>query len=115
MTNPFENAPILDPKTNLTPAEKAALTRKNKLLALRPSIARFCIVTDKDAPLITISLDDGVLLNGHLTYVNNTLEKLGFKPVRITYNMLNREAGPIVIDADTPSYCDVGSEAYWSM
>jgi len=39
----------------------------------------------------------------------------GFKDIRITRNLMNREAGPIVIDADTPIGCDVGSETYWSM
>ncbi len=46
---------------------------------------------------------------------NAALEKLGYKPVRLTKNLMNPAAGDIVIDDDTPNYCDVGSEAYWSM
>lgn len=57
----------------------------------------------------------GATVIGAVDEVNSVLKRLGFKPVRITYNMMNRDAGPIVIDEDTPSYCDVGSESYWSM
>lgn len=46
---------------------------------------------------------------------NATLEKLGYKPVRLTKNLMNQKAGDLVIDADTPLCCDVGSETYWSM
>lgn len=46
---------------------------------------------------------------------NEFLPKLGWKPVRVTRNILNSNSGPIVIDADTPSYMDVGSESYHSM
>jgi hypothetical protein len=35
--------------------------------------------------------------------------------VRVTSNMLNPTFGEFFIDADTPSYCDPGSEAYHSM
>ena len=46
---------------------------------------------------------------------NNVLEALGYKPVRLTSNMLNEAAGKFLIDADTPSYCDPGCESYHSM
>lgn len=46
---------------------------------------------------------------------NEFFYKLGWKPVRLTSNMLNRTGGQFLIDADTPSYCDPGSEAYHSM
>lgn len=46
---------------------------------------------------------------------NAALEKLGYKPVRLTKNLMNKAAGDLVIDADTPLCCDVGSETYWSM
>ncbi len=46
---------------------------------------------------------------------NIALETLGYKPVRVTCNMLNKASGEFLIDADTPSYCDPGCESYHSM
>jgi hypothetical protein len=58
---------------------------------------------------------DGMDCRGTLEGANKLLVRLGFKPVRITRNMLNPQGGQFLIDADTPSYCDPGSEAYHSM
>jgi hypothetical protein len=46
---------------------------------------------------------------------NDLLNRLGYKSVRLTTNMLNPGAGQFLIDADTPSYCDPGCEAYHSI
>ena len=46
---------------------------------------------------------------------NDVLEALGYKPVKVTHNMLNEAAGEFLIDADTPSYCDPACESYHSM
>lgn len=46
---------------------------------------------------------------------NEFLPKMGWKPVRLTRNMLNFDSPMIVIDIDTPSCCDPGCGAYHSM
>jgi hypothetical protein len=63
----------------------------------------------------TLSLPEGYFVAASLPGLNSVLQRLGYKSVRETSNMLNREAGTFLIDADTPSYCDPGSEAYHSM
>lgn len=61
-------------------------------------------------------LPEGVLITAWtLEQLNSALERLGYKPVRQTSNMLNPNAKKFFIDADTPSYCDPGCEAYHSM
>jgi hypothetical protein len=52
---------------------------------------------------------------GEIEGFNLVLERFGYKPVKLTKNMLNPNSPWIVIDKDTPSYLDVGSETYWSM
>lgn len=94
----------------LTRSQKIQATKKAKRDAARPSIARRCKALETE--LITATFESGAWLSGEIHHINPILEQLGYKPVRVTFNMLNRQAGPIVIDADTPSYCDVGSEAY---
>jgi len=50
-----------------------------------------------------------------IVLANEFLSRMGFKPVRITRNILNPNSKTLVIDADTPSYMDPGCEAYHSM
>jgi hypothetical protein len=109
-------------QVKLTPAQKAAATRQAKKNSRRPSIAHHttCLNTfsgNKYDGTFSAVIEDLNLefVCPNLKFFNSVVEKLGYKPVRITYNMLNKEAGPIIIDRDTPSYCDVGSEAYHSM
>lgn len=101
----------------LTRSQKIQATKAAKIAARRPSIAHMVFVEQHGNSIVTrLSVGiDGIAVVGELDNVNKMLERLGYKPVRITYNMLNKEAGPIVIDADTPSCCDVSSESYWSM
>lgn len=100
----------------LTRSQKIQATKAAKRASARPSIAHKCAARPLgDDVLISFALDTGAQMSGYKHQINPILEQLGYKPVRITYNMLNKDAGPIVIDADTPSYCDVGSESYWSM
>lgn len=67
-------------------------------------------------PSLVVKLPDGVELTAPSMEVMNTfLQRLGYKAVKETSNMLNEAAGTFFIDADTPSYCDPGCEAYHSM
>jgi hypothetical protein len=45
---------------------------------------------------------------------NSALEALGYKPIAMTYNMLN-QGRSFLIDADTPWCCNPRSETYHSM
>lgn len=63
----------------------------------------------------TLEIDGCTIQTTDLGALNTMIIQLGFKPVRTTRNLMNREAGTLVIDGDTPIYCDVGSESYWSM
>lgn len=99
----------------LTPAQKSAATREKNRLAARPSIADYATY---DVATHTFAVDgvDGLSFTcGSVEHFNTILERLGYKPVRITHNMLNVSGKVWLIDADTPRYCDPGSEAYHSM
>lgn len=63
----------------------------------------------------TVSFPEGYFVASSLESLNEMLAKLGYKALRETSNMLNKKFGTFLIDADTPSYCDPGSEAYHSM
>jgi hypothetical protein len=43
------------------------------------------------------------------------VESFDLIPMRLTTNLLNADAGEFYIPADTPYYCDPGSETYHSM
>jgi len=60
-------------------------------------------------------VEHGATITGSVEQMNLVLVKLGYKPVRLTKNMLNDKSKWIVIDEDTPSYCDPGTETYHSM
>ncbi len=55
------------------------------------------------------------VLSGPQDDFNKVLKRLGYKPVRVTKNILNPKGGWFVIDEDTPSCCDPGTETYHSM
>ena len=62
------------------------------------------------------SSPDGLEISSmDMAVFNAALEKLGYKAVSVTYNMLNQGAGSFLIDADTPWCCNPRSEAYHSM
>jgi len=46
---------------------------------------------------------------------NPFLVRMGFRPVRVTRNLMNPVAREFLIDADTPLALDPGSETYHSM
>lgn len=79
---------------------------------LRPSVAH--LVTF-DGQHFHAMLNDCAISAGNKDKLNAMLEQLGYKPIRLTRNLMNPNAGQLVIDADTPIGCDVGSETYWSM
>lgn len=97
--------------TKMTSEFKAA-RKEAKRIALLPSIAHKVKVLDG---IFAVKVLDCKVSSGNLEHFNNLLLQLGFKPVRTTKNLLNQNAGVLVIDADTPVCCDVGSETYWSM
>lgn len=55
---------------------------------------------------------DGVQMQGPVEGFNRLVELMGFRPVRITHNMLNPESKRFAIDINTPCYCDPGCESY---
>lgn len=79
---------------------------------LRPSVAH--LVTFANG-MFSANLNDCAVSCGNKEKFNSMLEQLGYKPVRLTRNLMNPQARDLVIDADTPLCCDVGSETYWSM
>jgi len=60
-------------------------------------------------------VDGAILSSPNKDAFNKVLGRLGYKPVRLTSNLLNPAAGQFVIDADTSLACDPGSETYHSM
>jgi len=58
---------------------------------------------------------EGCVLEGEIAQVNVRLEQMGYRPVRITRNMLNPDSGFFAIDINTPAYCDPGCESYHTM
>jgi hypothetical protein len=92
--------------------ERKAFRKRERELSKLTSVAHSVKVLNEDTLFLAV---DGVQICGPVDAFNTTIEKLGYLPVRITRNLLNPQAGPLVVDVNTPSYCDVGSEAYWSM
>ena len=87
------------------------MAKKN--LPVLESVARDVVYEDGIFTLIAPSLV--TIKSSDKDAFNAALEKLGYKPIRLTRNLMNKAASDLVIDADTPLCCDVGSETYWSM
>jgi hypothetical protein len=99
----------------MSPERKAARKEERRLAKL-PSIARQCKAFVGPGGIHQIVVDlDGAKLAGTEEQVNAILERMNLKPIRTTQNLLNPDAGLLVIDIDTPLCCDVGSETYWTM
>lgn len=71
--------------------------------------------SNSDGLLVEIEVAKDVFLKGIVNDINPVLRKMGYKPVRITHNMLNLDFGYFLIDEDTPAYCDPGCESYHTM
>lgn len=97
-----------------TKARRAEARKFDKRMSRLIPIAEMVKVQDATQKLVFINID-GVGIKGTLDHVNGVLERLGYRPVRITSNMLGRENHFFCIDINTPSYLDPGSEAYHSM
>lgn len=99
-------------------AERAADRKRAKVLTGLKSIAREVEVLgdcgETNAEFLRVTVD-GVAVEGKIEAFNVAIEKLGYRPVRVTSNMLNEQAGEFCIDADTPAYMDPGCESYHSM
>lgn len=90
---------------------KAARDRAKYLNSLTP-------IADAVKPVggdRVIALIDGVEIAGNVADVNKALEKMGFRPVRITRNILNDKSPEWCVDINTPAYLDPGCESYHSM
>jgi hypothetical protein len=99
----------------MSPERKAARKEERRLAKL-PSIAHQCKAFVGSGGVAQIVVDlDGAKLAGTKEQVNAVLERMNLKPIRTTRNLMNQDAGLLVIDIDTPLCCDVGSETYWSM
>jgi len=57
---------------------------------------------------------DGIIIEGETSLFNRAIEKLGYRPVRVTRNMLN-PVRAFCIDINTPVYLDPGCDSYHSM
>lgn len=88
-------------------ADRAEAKRMNKLV----SIADRVLVTAERNLQTEI---DGVWIEGDVASFNRIIERLGYRPVRTTSNMLNAASRTWCIDANTPSYMDPGCESYHS-
>ena len=96
-----------------TIAERKAFRKREKELNKLIPIAGRVTVVDRVKELVEVQLN-GAVLAGQLQDVNPLLERMGYRPVRITTNMLN-PTRYWAIDINTPSYCDPGRESYHSM
>jgi hypothetical protein len=92
---------------------KARRDYEKKLASLKP-IADQVKVIDGAKEEIEVELF-GAKVTGYVNHVNAVIESCGFRPVRLTSNLLNRDSKVWAIDINTPSYMDPGSEAYHSM
>lgn len=96
-------------------AERAAARKREKELSKLTSVANLVKVLN-DASGEYLRFDNGeIVIEGKPESLNFYLERAGFRPVRVTSNLLNEAAGKFCIDINTPSYCDPGSESYHSM
>lgn len=97
-----------------TLARRTAARKRERVLAKLTPIASRVEIVDYAKEQVQFNYN-GAIISGHVDSVNQVLEQMGFRPVRLTRNMLNDAAPGRCIDINTPSYCDEGSEAYWSM
>ena len=105
-------------ENDMTPEKKAARAREKFLNSLVSIAHKVKVITPCSTHMlsdVSVLVADNVILKGMLRDVNPMLEKLGFRPVRLTSNMLNPNSEYFAIDINTPTYCDPGCESYHSM
>jgi hypothetical protein len=86
------------------------MARRNTKVDLRNSAAH---LVKFENGVFTATIDIVTFSCPQLARFNEMLDRLGYKSVRLTQNLMSRRT--VIIDADTPRSCDVGSETYWSM
>jgi hypothetical protein len=91
-------------------ARAAARKEEARYAALRPIADRVGVL---EGDTVNVRVDH-VFLEGNIKDVNVVLEKMGYRPVRITFNMLNRDAKRFCVDINCPVYLDPGCDSYWS-
>lgn len=94
---------------------KASRDYDNRMSRLITVAHMVHIGVDKGGDLFTIDIDCCTIQARNVDRLNEMLERLGYRPIRITKNMLNANAPRFAIDANTPAYCDPGCESYHSM
>ena len=92
-------------------ARRAAARRREKHMNSLTPISHLVTVLDGPNDLVRVQLD-GCTLEGGVEAVNVQLERAGYRPIRLTLNMLNPTSRWFAVDYNTPSYLDPGSEAY---
>lgn len=93
-------------------AQRAASRKREKeLMKLAPIADKVEVASDGTLTLLL----DGVLIQGSQDNFNKVLERMGFRPVRTTRNLLNPNSRTWCIDVNTPGYLDPGSESYHTM
>jgi microsomal dipeptidase-like Zn-dependent dipeptidase len=89
------------------------MAKKSKKVELKSALAMTEIAA---SGTFRFTSPEGVVVTSDdLAAFNATLEKLGYKAVQMTFNLMNQGAGSFLIEADTPWCCNPRSETYWSM
>lgn len=97
--------------------ERAAARKREKYLNSLTPIAHAVQVEEKGGTTFLGVWEGSVEITGTkqgIEQFNSVLERLGYRPVRLTSNMLNPQSKVFAIDINTPSYCDPGCESYHS-
>jgi len=100
----------------MTPEAKARRAREkflNKLIPIASMVEVLEACSTHNLSTVSVEIDN-VLFKGIVRYINPVLEKMGYRPIRLTSNMLNSESKYFAIDINTPHYCDPGCESYHS-
>ena len=97
-----------------TKARRAAARKRDRELAKLTPIADQVQVIGGTNNFLRLVLDGVTIMGGEEDF-NKFLEKAGYRPVRVTRNILNSESKSWCIDINTPAYLDPGCESYHTM
>jgi hypothetical protein len=102
---------------DMTPEAKARRAREkhlNKLTSIAHLVTVLPLHPARSGDWLSMETAAGATICGPVKAFNEIMEMMGFRPVRITSNILNSESKRFCIDINTPSYCDPGCESYHS-
>lgn len=98
-------------------ARRAAERKREKELKALTTIAHDVVVEEGNVCKLVIVLEGACVLiqSANVQAFNALLERAGYRPIRLTSNMLNPQSPTFAIDINTPTYCDPGCDSYHSM